>query len=91
MLFLVRRVCSLILILYNNVSLGPSGCGKSSLLDILADRKDKNGLSGQILVAGKPRSKFYKYKIGYVVQEGQIMNKVFAIFFLLFFYLSRYY
>ena len=54
-----------------NAILGPSGCGKSSLLDILADRKNKNGLAGQILVDGRPRSKFFKYKIGYVVQEGQ--------------------
>jgi ABC-type bacteriocin/lantibiotic exporter with double-glycine peptidase domain len=50
---------------------GPSGCGKSSLLDILADRKDKNGLSGRVLVSGKPRSKTFKYSIGYIVQEGK--------------------
>lgn len=50
---------------------GPSGCGKSSLLDILADRKDKSGLTGRVLVSGKPRSKTFKYSIGYVVQEGK--------------------
>ncbi|CAF1445398.1 unnamed protein product [Adineta steineri] len=55
-----------------NAILGPSGCGKSSLLDILADRKDKNGLSGRILVSGKPRSETFKYSIGYVVQEDII-------------------
>ena len=54
---------------------GPSGCGKSSLLDILADRKDKNGLTGRVLVSGKPRSKNFKYSIGYVVQEGK-KNKI---------------
>jgi ATP-binding cassette subfamily G (WHITE) protein 2 len=54
-----------------NIFIGPSGCGKSSLLDILADRKDKNGLSGRVLVSGKPRSKTFKYSIGYVVQEGK--------------------
>ncbi|UJR24857.1 hypothetical protein I4U23_006226 [Adineta vaga] len=55
-----------------NAILGPSGCGKSSLLDILADRKDPNGLSGRVLVFGKVRSKTYKYSIGYVVQEDII-------------------
>ncbi|CAF2508741.1 unnamed protein product [Rotaria sp. Silwood2] len=55
-----------------NAILGPSGSGKSSLLDILADRKDKNGLSGYVLVSGKPRSKIFKYSIGYVVQEDII-------------------
>lgn len=53
--------------------LGPSGCGKSTLLDILADRKDRNCMSGRILVSGRPRSNTYKYSIGYVVQEGKIM------------------
>ena len=50
--------------------LGTSGCGKSSLLDILADRKDQRGLSGRVLLSGRPRSKTYKYSIGYVVQDG---------------------
>jgi len=50
--------------------LGPSGCGKSTLLDILADRKDRTNVTGRILVSGRPRSKRYKYSIGYVVQEG---------------------
>src|SRR5262245_23200090 len=30
-----------------NAILGPTGSGKSSLLDILADRKDRKGLEGQ--------------------------------------------
>jgi hypothetical protein len=54
-----------------NIFSGPSGCGKSSLLDILADRKDTKGLTGRVLVSGKPRSKNFKYSIGYVVQEGK--------------------
>jgi ATP-binding cassette subfamily G (WHITE) protein 2 len=56
---------------FDDILIGPSGCGKSSLLDILADRKDKNGLSGRVLVSGKPRSKTFRYSIGYVVQEGK--------------------
>ena len=41
-------------------------------MDILADRKDTRGLTGEVLVFGKPRSKNFKYSIGYVVQEGII-------------------
>ncbi len=51
---------------------GPSGCGKSSLLDILADRKDPKGLSGQILIDGLPPPPSYKYIVGYVVQDDII-------------------
>ncbi|CAF1318829.1 unnamed protein product [Rotaria sordida] len=61
-----------------NAILGPSGSGKSSVLDILADRKDKNGLSGYVLVSGKPRSKTFKYSIGYVVQED-IINGILSV------------
>jgi ATP-binding cassette subfamily G (WHITE) protein 2 len=35
-----------------NAILGPTGSGKSSLLDILADRKDRQGLEGQVLIDG---------------------------------------
>ncbi|CAF2130654.1 unnamed protein product [Rotaria magnacalcarata] len=52
-----------------NAILGPTGCGKSSLLDILADRKDRHGLSGRVLVDGLPRHPSFKYIVGYVVQE----------------------
>jgi ATP-binding cassette subfamily G (WHITE) protein 2 len=48
---------------------GPTGCGKSSLLDILADRKDRRGMSGRVLVDGLPRHPSFKYTVGYVVQE----------------------
>jgi ATP-binding cassette subfamily G (WHITE) protein 2 len=51
---------------------GPTGCGKSSLLDILADRKNAQGLSGRILLDGVPRDPSFKYTIGYVVQEDII-------------------
>lgn len=52
-------------------TIGPTGCGKSTLLDILADRKDSRGLSGNVLVSGKPRPSYFKYIIGYVVQDGK--------------------
>ncbi|CAF4088309.1 unnamed protein product, partial [Rotaria magnacalcarata] len=49
--------------------MGPTGCGKSSLLDLLADRKDREGFEGEILVNGKLRTQNYKYHVGYVVQD----------------------
>ncbi|UJR24825.1 hypothetical protein I4U23_006199 [Adineta vaga] len=55
-----------------NAILGPTGCGKSTLLDILADRKDKYGLSGTILVSGQSRPSYFKYAIGYVIQDDII-------------------
>jgi ATP-binding cassette subfamily G (WHITE) protein 2 len=50
--------------------IGPTGCGKSTLLDILADRKDSRGLSGSVLISGRPRPSYFKYIIGYVIQDG---------------------
>jgi ATP-binding cassette subfamily G (WHITE) protein 2 len=50
--------------------IGPTGCGKSTLLDILADRKDSRGLSGGVLISGRPRPSYFKYVIGYVIQDG---------------------
>ena len=52
--------------------LGPTGCGKSTLLDILADRKNARGLSGQVRVDGLPLPDSYKYIVGYVVQDDII-------------------
>ena len=52
-----------------NAILGPTGCGKSSLLDILADRKDRSGLTGQVLMDGKVIGNDSKYRMGYVVQD----------------------
>lgn len=50
---------------------GPTGCGKSTLLDILADRKDKRYLRGQIRINGhdRPPSSVYRHMVGYVVQD----------------------
>ena len=41
-----------------------------SLLDILADRKDKSGLTGTVLVNGNRQPKNFKCSSGYVVQVG---------------------
>jgi ATP-binding cassette subfamily G (WHITE) protein 2 len=52
-----------------NAILGPTGSGKSSLLDILADRKDRKGLKGQVLMDGQVQTEDFKYRVGYVVQD----------------------
>jgi ATP-binding cassette subfamily G (WHITE) protein 2 len=52
-----------------NAILGPTGSGKSSLLDILADRKDRKGLKGQVLMDGQVQTEDFKYHVGYVVQD----------------------
>ena len=38
------------------------------LLDLLADRKDKSGKSGKVLINGAKRQSNYKSVVGYVVQ-----------------------
>ena len=38
------------------------------LLDLLADRKDKSGKSGKVLINGAKRQANYKTVVGYVVQ-----------------------
>jgi ABC-type multidrug transport system ATPase subunit len=57
--------------------IGPTGCGKSTLLDILADRKASHGLSGNVFVSGQPRPIYFKYVIGYVIQDGR--NSFFSL------------
>ncbi|XP_065649409.1 uncharacterized protein LOC101239819 isoform X2 [Hydra vulgaris] len=51
--------------------MGPSGAGKSSLLNILAGRRTKGVVitNGTILINGENFSKFFRRKIGYVMQE----------------------
>ncbi|KAG8454243.1 hypothetical protein GDO86_000763 [Hymenochirus boettgeri] len=57
-----------------NAILGPTGSGKSSLLDVLAARKDPHGLSGEVLVDGKPQPPNFKCISGYVVQDDVVMG-----------------
>ncbi|CAD5118398.1 DgyrCDS7102 [Dimorphilus gyrociliatus] len=57
-----------------NAILGPTGGGKSSLLDVLAGRKAKEGLSGTILVDGNLQPDNFKCMSGYVVQDDVIMG-----------------
>ena len=38
-------------------------------MDILADRKDPSGVSGNVMVDGNSRSSSYKHNVGYVVQD----------------------
>ncbi|EFA84196.1 ABC transporter G family protein [Heterostelium album PN500] len=54
--------------------MGSSGAGKSTLLDILANRSKNGILSGDIMVNGKPRDKFYNRYIAYVEQEDRLPN-----------------
>ncbi|CAF1382761.1 unnamed protein product [Rotaria sordida] len=55
-----------------NAILGPTASGKSSLLDILAGRKDRRGLTGQVLIDGQPSMQDFKYRVGYVVQDDML-------------------
>ncbi|CAG8602588.1 3916_t:CDS:2 [Ambispora gerdemannii] len=56
--------------------LGPSGSGKSTLLDVLAGRKDKKLVSGEICLNGKPGQP--KHLSTYVMQE-HVMNGVLTV------------
>ncbi|XP_054773833.2 broad substrate specificity ATP-binding cassette transporter ABCG2-like isoform X2 [Lytechinus pictus] len=57
-----------------NAILGPTGSGKTSLLDVLAARKDPDGLSGQVLIDGATQPKNFKCVSGYVVQDDVVMG-----------------
>ncbi|KAK7113491.1 broad substrate specificity ATP-binding cassette transporter ABCG2-like isoform X2 [Littorina saxatilis] len=57
-----------------NAILGPTGSGKSSLLDVLAGRKDPNGLDGDLLIDGGPPPENFKCMVGYVVQDDVVMG-----------------
>ena len=51
---------------------------RNRLLDLLADRKDRTGRSGKVLINGQKRRAKYKTLVGYVVQ----VNTLFSHFFL---------
>ncbi|CAH1794455.1 unnamed protein product [Owenia fusiformis] len=57
-----------------NAILGPTGSGKTSLLDVLAARKDPNGLQGTVLVNGQLQPSNFKLMSGYVVQDDVVMG-----------------
>ncbi|XP_067858772.1 broad substrate specificity ATP-binding cassette transporter ABCG2-like [Heptranchias perlo] len=59
-----------------NAILGPTGSGKSSLLDVLAARKDRKGLSGEVLIDGILQPPNFKCISGYVVQDDIIMGSL---------------
>eukprot|EP01113_Clastostelium_recurvatum_P037483 TRINITY_DN5489_c0_g1_i3.p1 TRINITY_DN5489_c0_g1~~TRINITY_DN5489_c0_g1_i3.p1 ORF type:complete len:1654 (-),score=318.95 TRINITY_DN5489_c0_g1_i3:50-5011(-) len=48
--------------------MGPSGAGKSTLLDVLANRKTGGRISGELLINGKPRDRYFNRLSGYVEQ-----------------------
>eukprot|EP01117_Protostelium_nocturnum_P009679 TRINITY_DN3458_c0_g1_i2.p1 TRINITY_DN3458_c0_g1~~TRINITY_DN3458_c0_g1_i2.p1 ORF type:complete len:737 (+),score=278.39 TRINITY_DN3458_c0_g1_i2:136-2346(+) len=48
--------------------MGPTGCGKTTLLGILA-RRTKKGVTGDLLVNGKPPTRDYKRRVAYVLQD----------------------
>jgi ATP-binding cassette subfamily G (WHITE) protein 2 len=52
-----------------NAILGPTGSGKSSLLDILANRKSRQDLTGELLMDGQTYTQDFNSRIGYVVQD----------------------
>ena len=52
-----------------NAIMGPTGSGKTTLLDVLAARKVKSYIRGQILVNEEPQPYYFKCITGYVVQD----------------------
>uniref|UniRef100_A0A8C9CT43 ABC transporter domain-containing protein n=1 Tax=Peromyscus maniculatus bairdii TaxID=230844 RepID=A0A8C9CT43_PERMB len=59
-----------------NAIMGPEDGSRSWLLDVLAARKDPRGLSGDILINGKPRPANFKCISGYVPQKDVVMYTV---------------
>jgi len=66
--------CSGIMSVGLNAILGPTGSGKTSLLDVLAGRKQKKFLSGNVLVNGQYQTKSFRLSSGFVVQDDIIMG-----------------
>ncbi|XP_055450516.1 ATP-binding cassette sub-family G member 3-like [Psammomys obesus] len=59
-----------------NAIMGPPDGSRSLLLDVLAARRDPRGLSGQILINGKPRPANFTCTSGYVPQNDVVMDTV---------------
>ncbi|XP_068750941.1 broad substrate specificity ATP-binding cassette transporter ABCG2-like [Montipora capricornis] len=57
-----------------NAILGPTGSGKTTLLDILAGRKDREHLSGVVLVNGQKQPENFKCITGYIFQDDVVMG-----------------
>ena len=49
-------------------------CVYDRLLDLLADRKDKTGKSGKVLINGQKRQANYKTMVAYVVQVNRLFS-----------------
>ena len=49
-------------------------CVYDRLLDLLADRKDKTGRSGKVLINGQKRQANYKTMVAYVVQVNRLFS-----------------
>ncbi|XP_041497951.1 ATP-binding cassette sub-family G member 3-like isoform X2 [Microtus oregoni] len=59
-----------------NAIMGPQDGSRALLLDVLAARKDPRGLSGDILINGKPRPANFTCASGYVPQNDVVMRTV---------------
>jgi ABC-type multidrug transport system ATPase subunit len=59
--------------------MGPSGAGKTSLLNALAGRLPKSNhgeLQGDITINGRPRDKFFRQMVGYVMQDDVFFSNL---------------
>ncbi|NP_001004076.2 broad substrate specificity ATP-binding cassette transporter ABCG2 isoform X1 [Rattus norvegicus] len=59
-----------------NAIMGPQDGSRSLLLDVLAARRDPCGLSGDILINGKPRPANFKCTSGYIPQNDVVLGTV---------------
>lgn len=59
-----------------NAIMAPQQGSRSLLLDVLAARRDPSGLSGDILVNGKPRPANFKCTSGYVPKNDMVLGTV---------------
>ncbi|XP_021018559.1 ATP-binding cassette sub-family G member 3 isoform X2 [Mus caroli] len=59
-----------------NAIMGPQDGSRSLLLDVLAARRDPCGLSGDILINGKPRPANFKCTSGYVPHNDVVLGTV---------------